>query len=113
MHGNVSIAENIARSFMFHIAGGDPDIDINRNGLSAEGKRLSNILINASRDFLRFINCSYIAEHDGKFIPPDASHNIITVEHSDKAFGSDNKHLIADSMPERVINILKFSDINK
>ena len=54
-----------------------------------------------------------ISKHDGEFVSADACDRIHFGEHSHEAFCRDHQHLVADRMPEAVIDVLKPANIEE
>src|SRR5436190_11468569 len=113
VHRDIGVAKYLFGRVIFGVAGSDADVHVARDIVAAQSKRLSDVLVNTARDFLRLTGGRKVAQHDRKFVSADPGHDIVRSQHPHESLGGDRQNFVADRMSERVVDVLKTANVDK
>src|SRR5690606_11443369 len=113
MHRDVRIAKYLFRCAVLRIARGDSDIYIYRDLVPVERERRGNTSMDLAGHFLGLSCRRQVAEYYRELISADAGDSVGVIHHPFKTFRGDRKDLVADRVPERVIDIFEAADVEE
>src|SRR5688572_2207999 len=113
MHGNVGVAKDLFRCVVFRVGRRYTDIQVDRDSVVAQGKRLRKAPIDAAGNLLGLLDGREITQYDGEFVSADPRHSIRRIQRSSEPFGRDDQNAVARTVAERVVDVFEAADVDE